>query len=823
MTSHLVPPHGGQLVDLMASPARVGELNAHAKEMASWSLTPRQIADLELLLSGAFSPLRGFMGAAEAEGVRSNLRLGDGTFWPVPVTLEVTEEAAKGLGPGRALALRDGEGVLRAVLQVEEVWQGKDPATPVGTVKVAGLIEGVEAPHHYDFLELRKAPSRLREQFAEWGWSKVVAFHTGEVMHRAEHELTLAAARELEASLLVQFGVAIDSWWDAGYYSRVRCLQALVKAYPPGTAHLNLLPLAPRETGARDILLNAVVAQNYGCSHYLVRGPAASAGDELTVRASGSVRVHLVRIPERVYSPDKGAFVAEDAVPKAAAKTLPPAELAERLAWGRDIPTWFSFPEVLQELRRSRPPRSRQGFTVFFTGLPSSGKSTLGNVLLVKLLEFGGRPVTLLDGDIVRKHLSSELGFSREHRNLNIARIGFVASEITKNNGIAICAPIAPYDAVRKQVRAMIEPHGRLPPRARLDPDRGVRAARPQGTLRESSGGHREGVHRGLGPLRGAAGRWPRHRRLGAQPRGVRAGDPPAPREGGLHRAYERARVRGLMDPARLCTLLEEVGLLVRRAGEAIEAVRGGPLDTEEKADGSPVTRADRAAEAVLVEGLLPLLPGVAMVSEEGDVEAAMAGAGFTYWLVDPLDGTKEFLKGLPEYTVNVALVEVGVPILGAIHVPAADCLYLAARGQGARRLHATGRDAARRRARRASAPGGRVPLAPLARDGCAPRAPRRSPRRSRAAARSRCARSRKGRPTSTPASGHVPVGHGGRGRRSRARPAVTWSASTGGPCATTSPTASCAPASSCALPAVSGRPASAPSPPAAEPPEPTP
>lgn len=145
------------------------------------------------------------------------------------------------------------------------------------------------------------------------------------------------------------------------------------------------------------------------------------------------------------------------------------------------------------------------------------------------------------------------------------------------------------------------------------------------------------------------------------------------------------------MDPARLCTLLDEVGLLVRRAGEAIEAVRGGPLDTEEKADGSPVTRADRAAEAVLVEGLLPLLPGVAMVSEEGDVEAAMEGAGFTYWLVDPLDGTKEFLKGLPEYTVNVALVEVGVPILGAIHVPAADCLYLAARGQGARRVHARG------------------------------------------------------------------------------------------------------------------------------------
>jgi sulfate adenylyltransferase len=460
MTSHLVPPHGGVLVNPMASPSRAAELSAHAKEMASWSLAPRQLADLELILSGAFSPLRGFMGSAEAASVRRDLRLGDGTFWPVPIALEVSEEVAKGLGQGGSLALRDGEGVLRAVLQVTEVWQTEHPATPAGTFSVAGLTEGVEAPHHYDFVELRASPAILREQLAKWGWRKVVAFHTGDVMHRAEHELTLAAARELEASLLVQLGVATDSWWDAGHYSRIRCLQALMKAYPPGTAHLNLLPLAPREPGARDLLLNALVAQNHGCSHFIVRGSAPGAEDETLGRAAGGLQIKLVRVPERVYSPDKGAFVAADAATKAAAKTISSAELGERLAWGREIPAWFSFPEVLQELRRSRPPRSRQGFTVFFTGLPSSGKSTLANVLLVKLLQIGGRPVTLLDGDIVRKHLSSELGFSREHRNLNIARIGFVASEITKNNGIALCAPIAPYDSVRKQVRAMIEPHG---------------------------------------------------------------------------------------------------------------------------------------------------------------------------------------------------------------------------------------------------------------------------------------------------------------------------------------------------------------------------
>jgi sulfate adenylyltransferase len=395
------------------------------------------------------------MGSADAASVRSRLQLADGTFWPVPVTLEVSEEVAKALAPQAHLALRDGEGVLRAVLRVEELW--RPDGAEAGRACVGGTVEGVEAPHHYDFVERRGTPAGLREQFARWGWRKVLAFHTAGVMHRAEHEMTLAAARELEASLLVQLGVATDSWWDAGHYSRIRCLEALMKAYPPGTAHLNLLPLAPREAGARELLLNAVVAQNYGCSHFLVRGGAS---DEATSRAAGRLQIELVRVPERVYSPDKGAFVAGDATAGATVKTLDSAELADRLAWGREIPSWFSFPEVLQELRRSSPPRSRQGFTVFFTGLPSSGKSTLANVLLVRLLEIGGRPVTLLDGDIVRRHLSSELGFSREHRNLNIARIGFVAAEITKNGGIALCAPIAPYDSVRKQVRAMIEPHG---------------------------------------------------------------------------------------------------------------------------------------------------------------------------------------------------------------------------------------------------------------------------------------------------------------------------------------------------------------------------
>ncbi|MCG6926616.1 MAG: bifunctional sulfate adenylyltransferase/adenylylsulfate kinase [Acidobacteria bacterium] len=481
MSTSLVPPHGGDLLNLMASPERADELKAQAREMPSWSLTARQVADLELLLNGAFSPLRGFMGRDDHEAVCRDLSLADGTFWPLPVTLDVSEQTGQSLAPGSALALRDVEGTLLAVLHVEEAWAADheaeaialcgtgDPGQPcagrllreTGAWYLGGRVEGVAAPHHYDFVERRASPAELRERFTRWGWRRIAAFHTREVMHRAEQELTFAAARDLEAALLVQLDVARTDYYDVSHYSRIRCAEALMKTYPHGTAALNLLPLARRGSGARDILLNAVVAQSYGCSHHLVRSAAPGADDELLGRADDALAIELVRTPERVYLPDRDAFVGTDAVPEGAAtKVLTSEELEERLARGRELPSWFSFPEVVRELRRSAPPRSRQGFTVFFSGLPSSGKSTLANVLLVKLLEMGGRPVTLLDGDIVRQNLSSELGFSREHRNLNVARIGFVASEITKNGGIALCAPIAPYDAVRKQVRSMIEPVG---------------------------------------------------------------------------------------------------------------------------------------------------------------------------------------------------------------------------------------------------------------------------------------------------------------------------------------------------------------------------
>jgi len=532
MTSHLVPPHGSRLVDLMASPARVAELNAHAKEMASWSLTPRQLADLELLLSGAFSPSGASWGAPRPRASAATCG------WQMDVLASshhARDQRGGGEGPG-AWSKSGSEG------------RGRSPqrcATPRGsvadgasgdagrTVSVAGLSEGVEAPHHYDFVEIRTTPARMREQFAKWGWRKVAAFHTGEVMHRAEHELTLAAAASWRRACSSSSG-----WPPTPGGTRPLLAHPVPAGADDGLPAGHGPPQPATSRPARGGRARPAAERGRGPElrvQPLHRpGSAAGAGDEILARPRAASRSSSCAF--RRGSTARPRYLrGRGRSSRGGGEDDCPSELAERLAWARD-PLVVLIPRGPAGAAAEPPPRSRQGFTVFFTGLPSSGKSTLANVLMVKLLQMGGRPVTLLDGDIVRKHLSSELGFSREHRNLNIARIGFVASEITKNNGIALCAPIAPYGAVRKQVRAMIEPHG-LPPRARLDPDRGVRAAGPQGALRQGTGGDRKGVHRGVGSLRGAAGRRARDRHLGAQPGGMRAGDPPAPREGGLHRA----------------------------------------------------------------------------------------------------------------------------------------------------------------------------------------------------------------------------------------------------------------------------------------------
>jgi sulfate adenylyltransferase len=494
--SHLIAPHGGELVDLSVSTERAAELKNHSREWPSWDLSPRQICDLELLLSGGFSPLHGFMTRPDYDGVCHNMKLASGVLWPMPITLDVTEQFAKSLKPGTSkVALRDPEGVMLAVLHVEDVWQPDRQAEAKAVFNttsdahpgvdylinkanpwyIGGKIEGLQAPSHYDFKNLRLTPAELRNEFARLGWRRVVAFQTRNPMHRAHQELTFRAAKTVEANLLIHPSVGMTKPGDVDFFTRVRCYQLLMSKYPQGTVKLSLLPLAMRMGGPREAIWHALIRKNHGVTHFIVGRDHAGPGSdrngkpfygpyeaqELFKKHEADIGVTMVPFNMMVYLEDQNKYVPDNEVPSGArVLNISGTELRQRLNEGREIPGWFTYPEVVHELRRSYPPRHQQGVTIFFTGLSGSGKSTIANVLLTKFLEVGGRPVTILDGDLVRKHLSSELGFSKEHRDINIRRIGYVASEITKNGGIAICAPIAPYDSVRKQVRHMIEPYG---------------------------------------------------------------------------------------------------------------------------------------------------------------------------------------------------------------------------------------------------------------------------------------------------------------------------------------------------------------------------
>ena len=488
-------PHGGELKELYL-PAEEAEIEKQAaREYASWDLTERQLCDIELLLNGAFSPLDGFLNKDDYDSVVETMRLKSGTLWPIPITLDVTEDFAKDLKSGDKLALRDLEGVILATLDVGDVWtpnldteakgiygttDNNHPAVNflknIGNpVYVGGSLKGVELPTHYDFKHLRDGPGELRERFRKLGWRKVVAFQTRNPMHRAHQEISFTAAREVEANLLIHPVVGMTKPGDVDHFTRVRCYEHLLHRYPEQTTMLSLLPLAMRMGGPREAMWHAIIRKNYGCTHLVVGRDHAGPGkdsngedfygpydaQELLKEHEEELDISMVPFRMMVYAENKAQYILiDDATDDDSVLNISGTELRRRLQEGLDIPEWFSFPDVVEELRKTHPPRHEQGFTVFFTGLSGSGKSTIANALMVKLMEMGGRPVSLLDGDIVRKNLSSELGFSKEHRDLNIRRIGYVASEITKNGGIAICAPIAPYTATRRVVRESINPLG---------------------------------------------------------------------------------------------------------------------------------------------------------------------------------------------------------------------------------------------------------------------------------------------------------------------------------------------------------------------------
>ena len=488
-------PYGGTLKELLVSDESLPELKLHAGTLPSWDLKPRQLCDLELLLCGGFSPLEGFLGEQDYDSVCDNMRLADDTLWPIPITLDVSEEFSANLSVGDEIALRDEEGIILATLMIDDKWtpdleseaqrvfgttDTKHPAVNFllhqsGKVYLGGKLKGLQAPVHYDCRHLRHTPREIRASFEKSGWRRVVAFQTRNPMHRAHQELTFQAARDTQANLLIHPVVGMTKPGDIDHLTRVRCYEAMLSRYPDQTTTLSLLPLAMRMGGPREAVWHAIIRKNYGCTHLIVGRDHAGPGNdsegnpfygpfdaqELLRKHEDEIGIEMVPFKMMVYVEERAQYIPADEVAENETMLqLSGTELRRRLFEGLDIPHWFTFPEVARELRRSHPPRAQQGFTVFFTGLSGAGKSTIANVLMIKLREMGDRPVTLLDGDVVRKNLSSELGFSREHRNLNVLRIGYVASEITKNGGVAICAPIAPYRDIRRQIREEIESLG---------------------------------------------------------------------------------------------------------------------------------------------------------------------------------------------------------------------------------------------------------------------------------------------------------------------------------------------------------------------------
>jgi sulfate adenylyltransferase len=481
--------------ELYVSEAAAQTLKHDAGALPSWDLSARQVCDLELLMNGGFYPLKGFQTEKDYNGVVENMRTEDGTLWPIPVTLDVNETFAEKVEPGQDIALRDAEGVILAIMSVTDKWVpnkaneaakvfgADDSAHPAvhylhnqaGKVYLGGPVKGLQAPVHYDFRGRRDTPNELRAHFRKLGWTRIVAFQTRNPLHRAHQELTFRAAKEAQANLLIHPVVGMTKPGDVDHFTRVRCYEAVLDQYPQSTTHLSLLNLAMRMGGPREALWHAIIRKNHGLTHFIVgrdhAGPGKnSAGKDfydpyaaqvLVAEHQMEIGIEMVDFKQMVYVQERAQYFPIDEVPDGTTVLdISGTELRRRLREGLEIPEWFSFPEVVTQLRRTSPARDKQGFTVFFTGLSGSGKSTIANALMVKLMEMGGRPVTLLDGDVVRKHLSSELGFSKEHRDINIKRIGYVASEITKNGGIAICAPIAPYTATRRAVRDMVENYG---------------------------------------------------------------------------------------------------------------------------------------------------------------------------------------------------------------------------------------------------------------------------------------------------------------------------------------------------------------------------
>ena len=491
----MIGPHGNKLVSFHLSKGELEEYAELSNTISSLTLSLKQQCDLEMILNGAFSPLLTFNNQKDYEEILLNNNLLNGVIWPIPIVLDVPNDFLKALDKNEHISLRNAEGFLLAILKVREFWSPnkKDEANSIfktidenhpgvdylfnhtNSNYISGELIPIQSNKYFDFTHLRKSPQEVRDLFRSKRWQDVIAFQTRNPMHRAHFELTRLAMEQHNAKLLIHPVIGISKPGDIDHFTRVKCYQHIIKHYPENSVELSLINLAMRMAGPKEALWHAIIRKNYGCNYIIIgrdhAGPGVDAkgkpyyqpydAQELISQYQEELEIKMVPFQEMVFAKNKRNYLPLDQIKEEEQiETLSGTQFKELLKQRTEIPNWYSFPEVVHELRRRYPKLHNQGLTVFFTGLSGAGKSTLANALMYKLMEMEDRPITLLDGDIVRQHLSSELGFSKEDRDIHVKRIGYVASEITKHGGVAICAPIAPYSNTRKTVRNMIDEVG---------------------------------------------------------------------------------------------------------------------------------------------------------------------------------------------------------------------------------------------------------------------------------------------------------------------------------------------------------------------------
>lgn len=492
---NLISAYGGELCNLVVASDQAETLKTTAANLACITLTQRQVCDLELLMNGAFSPLKGFMCQDDYQCVLGDMQLSNGLMWPMPVTLDVSEKFVEdnNLNISSQIALQDTEGFTLAILALESMWHADKKAEAqkvygttsmdhpgvqylfekTNAIYLGGKVIGIQLPEYSVFGAYRLTPEQQRQQFKDKGWRNIIAYQTSKMIHHLQHDLLLEIMRQYDAPLLLHPTIGSTKPGDTHYYSRVHSYEAVLKYFPEHKTLLSIMPLSMRMAGARESLWYGIIHQNYGCTHFVV-GPNQAlppqqegqepsyASQAFIKRYEQALKIQMIAVEEYQYLASKECFLPASIIKKSKqiGERFSERKMRDQLSIDKPIPKWCGFPEVIAQMKKAHPPRSKQGFTIFFTGLSGSGKSTMAKIVYAQLIELGGRATTLLDGDVVRLNLSSELGFSKQHRDLNIRRIGFVANEITKNGGAAICAPIAPYASSRRAVRELIEQNG---------------------------------------------------------------------------------------------------------------------------------------------------------------------------------------------------------------------------------------------------------------------------------------------------------------------------------------------------------------------------